>query len=564
MGPTSTDGRSRDDTGSADSSGNDGDTGMSDYADNAGYKANSDYTGYGDHTGSGDYTGSGDDTGSGSRSGDTTAVARPARHRQGFHAVLAGRRRRWLPLGGAIAAVVVILVLLVVVLSGGGGSSAPHVAGTTGPTAAASPQASAGPSGRWVLAADTRPLDGQSVSAAVDVTLNPGTDTLDKIERVKFSLDGNTVVDDREAPFTVHLDAVAGGKHTLTARVRTNTDSAEVTATFTSTGDGSTSATSAPAAAPTAEVPAAVLAQVPTAPAPLRTVPVSTADQLKTALAAAQPGDLIDLADGQYSGHFVASQPANAKAPITVRGSRNAVIDGGSIKEGYGFHLDNADYWRLEGFTIQNGQKGVMTDQTSGAVITGLLVRNVGDEAIHLRNFSTDNFVVGCTVNGTGRKDRGFGEGIYIGTAKSNWEKFSGGKPDNSDRNQIIGNSISGVTAEAVDIKEATTGGVLSNNSFDGSTITGANSADSWVDVKGNNWRIEGNRGVNSPKDGIQTHVLLDGWGTGNIITGNTLDVRGPGYGVSIDKPDRTRNTVSCSNTATAAASGLTNVTCTR
>jgi hypothetical protein len=396
------------------------------------------------------------------------------------------------------------------------------------------------------------------VATGVEVILSPGTDSLGAVERVKFSLDGNTVLDDRDPPFTVHLDAMAAGKHTLTARVRTKTESSEVEAAFTATGEGATATPSAPSAT----VPPAALAAIPSAPDPLRTVPVSTADQLTAALSDAQPGDLIQLADGQYSGHFVANRPATAKTPITVRGSRNAVIDGGSISEGYGFHLDNADYWRLDGFTIQNGQKGVMTDQTNGAVITGLLVRNVGDEGIHLRNFSTDNFVAGCTVSGTGRKERGFGEGIYIGTAKSNWARFSAGKPDNSDRNQIIGNTISGVTAEAVDIKEATTGGVLSNNSFDGSTITGANSADSWVDVKGNNWRIEGNTGVSSPKDGIQTHALVDGWGTGNIITGNKLDVRGPGYGVSIDKPNRTKNIVSCSNTVTAAASGPSNVPC--
>ncbi len=323
----------------------------------------------------------------------------------------------------------------------------------------------------------------------------------------------------------------------------------------------------APAPAVTQTLPAlpaggAGMPVIPSAPAPLRTVRVSTAQQLTAALAAAQPGDLIALADGQYSGHFVADRPATAKAPITVRGSRNAVIDGGSIDSGYSFHLDNADYWRLEGFTIQSGQKGVMTDQTNGAVISGLLVRNVGDEAIHLRNFSTDNFVVGCVVSGTGRKEPGFGEGIYIGTAKSNWEKFSGGKPDNSDRNKIIGNTISGVTAEAVDIKEATTGGVLGNNTFNGSAISGANSADSWVDVKGNNWLIEGNTGVDSPKDGIQTHVIIDGWGTGNIITGNRLDVDGPGFGVSIDKPSNTANIVSCTNIVIAAADGLFNVPC--
>ncbi|SBW19509.1 hypothetical protein FDG2_1419 [Candidatus Protofrankia californiensis] len=120
------------------------------------------------------------------------------------------------------------------------------------------------------------------------------------------------------------------------------------------------------------------------------------------------------------------------------------------------------------------------------------------------------------------------------------------------------------MTAEAVDIKEATSGGVLRNNSFDGATITGANYADSWIDVKGNNWRIEDNTGVNSPQDGIQTHVVVDGWGTGNIITGNRLDVRGPGYGVSIDKPNKTRNIVSCTNTVTAANSGAFNVPCTR
>ncbi len=529
MGPASTDGRARD--------GSDNDTTA---------------------RGAGDSTGTGTGTGT-----ETTVMPRPVRDRQGFHAMMTGRRRLWLPIGGGIAVVVVILLLLFLLLGGGGGSSAP-VAGATGHTPTTGLGPSAGTHDRWVLVADAHPLDGQSVPAGVDVTLSPGTDTLDKVERVKFSLDGNTLLDDRDAPFTLHLDAVAAGKHTLTARVRTNSDTVEVTATFTATGDGSASATPSAAAAPAAVVPPAVLAEIPTAPAPLRTVTVSTADQLTAALAAAQPGDLIQLADGQYTGHFVGNRAANAKAPITVRGSRNAVIDGGSISEGYGFHLDKADYWRLEGFTIQNGQKGVMTDQTHGAVITGLLVRNVGDEGIHLRNFSTDNFVVGCTVNGTGRKERGFGEGIYIGTAKSNWERFSGGKPDNSDRNQIIGNTISGITAEAVDIKEATTGGVLSNNTFDGSTITGANSADSWVDVKGNNWRIEGNIGVNSPKDGIQTHVIIDGWGTGNIITGNKLDVRGPGYGVSIDKPNKTQNIVSCSNTVTAAASGPFNVTCSR
>ncbi|WP_239396444.1 Ig-like domain-containing protein, partial [Frankia sp. CiP3] len=152
--------------------------------------------------------------------------------------MMTGRRRLWLPIGGGIAVVVVILLLLFLLLGGGGGSSAP-VAGATGHTPTTGLGPSAGTHDRWVLVADAHPLDGQSVPAGVDVTLSPGTDTLDKVERVKFSLDGNTLLDDRDAPFTLHLDAVAAGKHTLTARVRTNSDTVEVTATFTATGDGS-------------------------------------------------------------------------------------------------------------------------------------------------------------------------------------------------------------------------------------------------------------------------------------------------------------------------------------
>jgi hypothetical protein len=85
-------------------------------------------------------------------------------------------------------------------------------------------------------------------------------------------------------------------------------------------------------------------------------------------------------------------------------------------------------------------------------VIQGLTVQNIGDEGIHLRSFSSDNLVVGNTVRDTGKRREKFGEGIYIGSATSNWEKYSQGRPDRSDRNVVRGNSISATTAESVDI----------------------------------------------------------------------------------------------------------------
>ena len=288
------------------------------------------------------------------------------------------------------------------------------------------------------------------------------------------------------------------------------------------------------------------------------TVEVGDAAALSAALAGAGPGDVIVLAPGTYVGEFVATVSGTADDPITLCGPRDAVLDGGDWKGDYVFHLDGAQYWRLQGFSVTNGQKGVMADGTVGSTIEGLTVFHIGDEAIHLRKHSTDNRVVGNDVSDTGLRRDKFGEGIYIGTAESNWETITGGEPDNSDRNVIEGNRIHGTTSESIDIKEGTTGGVVRGNTFDGSAIV---AADSWVDVKGNEWVIEGNTGVNSPLDGFQTHEIgTGGWGTRNVFRGNTAEVNGPGFGFSLT-PERD-NVVACDNKVSAAGEGYSNVDC--
>jgi len=290
---------------------------------------------------------------------------------------------------------------------------------------------------------------------------------------------------------------------------------------------------------------------------PDATETVSTADELHSALESASAGDVIVLEHGTYLGNFVATESGTADAPITLCGSAESVLDGGNWKGDYVFHLDGAQYWHLLGFAVTNGQKGVMADTTVGSVIEGLSVFHIGDEAIHLRNFSTDNAVIGNDITDTGLRRPKFGEGVYIGTAESNWCDISNCEPDNSDRNLVADNTIYGTTSESVDIKEGTSGGVLRGNSFDGSSII---DADSWVDVKGNDWLIEGNTGVNSPLDGFQTHEILDGWGTRNVFRDNVATVNGPGFGFSLT-PERD-NVVACSNSASQAGEGFSNVTC--
>lgn len=290
---------------------------------------------------------------------------------------------------------------------------------------------------------------------------------------------------------------------------------------------------------------------------PQATVAVENAAELHAALAAAGPGVVIRLAEGVYTGNFTASGDGTSEQPVTLCGTGASILDGGQLEDGYVFHLNRASHWVLQGFAVRNGQKGVMVDETTHSVLRGLTVSATGDEAIHLRKFSTDNKVLDNSIRDTGLRKAKFGEGVYIGTAESNWCEISSCEADKSDRNEVAGNDISETSAESVDIKEGTSGGVLRDNRFDGSRISGA---DSWVDVKGNGWTIENNSGRNAPVDGFQTHEIVDGWGTGNVFRNNTADVNGPGFGYSL-KPVR-GNVVECSNKALQAGKGLSNEPC--
>lgn len=292
-----------------------------------------------------------------------------------------------------------------------------------------------------------------------------------------------------------------------------------------------------------------------TCPAPTQTV--HTAAELAAALASALPGDTIRLAPGRYAGQFVTTVSGTTEDPIFLCGDTGAVLEGDGPKKGYVFHLNGATHWRLVGFTVRNGQKGVMADGTSGSVIQGLTVEDIGDEGIHLRAFSTGNVVAANTVRRTGLRKEKFGEGIYIGSARSNWCTHSECQPDASDRNVVRGNAISATTAESVDVKEGTTGGAVLENTFDG---TGMVEGDSWVDVKGNDWLVRGNTGRVSPGDGFQTHQILSGWGTGNTFAGNVAAVNGPGFGFSLTPV--AGNTVGCDNRVSGAAKGAANTPC--
>jgi len=339
---------------------------------------------------------------------------------------------------------------------------------------------------------------------------------------------------------------------TRTKSPTTPAETEETSETKDSTKKGKpTSSAPAPASPGTADTAAVTC--------PAGTVSVNDASSLEDALKSAKPGTVIQLADGTYSGHFVGTGSGEQDSPIWLCGGKGAVINGDSIKKGYAVHLKDAEFWRLVGFSIENAQKGVIVDNGTGIMIQGLTVSEIGDEAIHLRAGTTYSVVRDNDVSGTGMRNEKYGEGIYVGSASSNWCTYSACGPDRSNNNAIVDNRIHGTSAESIDIKEGTQDGLIQGNTFDGTG--GLVGADSWVDVKGNGWQIIGNIGANSPVDGFQVHSVVDGWGTRNVFQGNTAEVNGDGFGIHLAPVQD--NTVSCDNKATGAASGMTNTTCT-
>jgi hypothetical protein len=285
-----------------------------------------------------------------------------------------------------------------------------------------------------------------------------------------------------------------------------------------------------------------------------RVVPVASMSGLQSALWAAQPGDRIDMAPGVYVGRLVITdRNGTASSRITLCGPRDAIIDGGSIKSGYAMHLKAVKYWNLVGFTVTDGQKGIILDSSDYNTLSNLLVHSIGMEAVHFRTTSRFNRIEASEIRQTGRFRPEYGEGVYIGSAKSNLVG------DNSDFNQVIANRIGpDVTAEGIDIKEYSSSGIVTDNYFDGVGMSGKNYADSWIDVKGNGYYIARNTGNWTLQDGFQTHNVVNGWGSYNVFDANTLGVYNKGFGILTAK--HSVNIIRCNNIIKAAASGLSNL----
>ncbi len=263
-----------------------------------------------------------------------------------------------------------------------------------------------------------------------------------------------------------------------------------------------------------------------------RTIRVDSTEALRDALAAAQAGDEILLAadtvftwsqTGKKGSLFYSAAEGTAEHPIVLRSEdamRPAVLQGTDPAVGLALYI-TGDYWKISGITVGCAQKGIVLDHASHCVIHACKVENTGSEGIHLRDDSADCIVSDCIVTRTGQVTPGYGEAIYIGSAKS-----TTGYGYDCSRNLITGCTLGPeVTAELVDIKEYTTDNVIAYCTMDGADIKGEVSATSLVNAKGNRARIHHNacyrNGNAIVRNAFEVHCQVEGWGEENTFSKN-------------------------------------------
>ena len=260
---------------------------------------------------------------------------------------------------------------------------------------------------------------------------------------------------------------------------------------------------------------------------------VTNTEELKSALENAEAGDEIILASGEYvyegstsKGYMFKSYgEGTEQAPIIIRSENPeepAVLMGNSTSSNIVF-TTFGDWWEIRDIKFTNAQKGIMIENSNNTKVIGCEIYNIGSEGIHFRDNSSYGLADDCYVHDTGVVSPGYGEAIYVGSAKST-KGYGFDCHYNTIRNCRLGPNVA---AEHVDVKEYTIGTVIENCTFDGTGMSGENSSKSFINVKGNDCIIRNNIGYRNGCTAIQrafeSNDVLEGWGQNTFVYGNKV-----------------------------------------
>lgn len=219
----------------------------------------------------------------------------------------------------------------------------------------------------------------------------------------------------------------------------------------------------------------------------------NSTEDILLALSKVKAGDEIIINSGVYVGkslkkgaYYYSNSNGTENSPIVIKKKEKAGVvklKGFDVNRGAILRI-SGNHWVIDGLDLSVGQKGLVFDKANNNKVINCRIYKIGNEAIHIRDGSNHTIIDSCKIFDTGNLNAGFGEGIYIGTDRKAWKKYNP-----SCNNTIVQNCEIGpnVRAEAIDIKEGTQESIIQNNLFNGLGISGHNSANSFISVKGVN-----------------------------------------------------------------------------
>ena len=274
-------------------------------------------------------------------------------------------------------------------------------------------------------------------------------------------------------------------------------------------------------------------------------VNVSTTTELTSATLKAKAGDTIWVASGKYElpssncqndkfvnetgrdcGRIWLGADGTKNNPIVLAGSDPAnppEIYGTAVNSNYGIHV-TGNYVILKNLKIHTFSKGVVFDNSVGALMEDCEVYHTGTELVHVRDSSQQVTLNRNFIHGSGFDVAQYGEGIYVGTYYKGWassqqsDKNAGFWGESASQHRYSGydwrvndtkitcNIVKATTAENIDVKEGTVRGVVQGNMFIGDSTNydgQVDHDDANIDMKGASWTVTGNYFYNSLKQGL-------------------------------------------------------------
>jgi len=192
--------------------------------------------------------------------------------------------------------------------------------------------------------------------------------------------------------------------------------------------------------------------------------------RVQAAFDAARPGDTIAVHEGTYAEHLT-TRAGDAAVPITVSGDEGAVITGKDTSDGRLVQIGHPG-WVLNRLHLTRADILVyLIARADGFTLADSVLEESGGEAVRVKYGSLGVQVVHNLIRRTGRQnfsDTGWvdqssqnGEGVYVGCSP---KQLPTGQLVDHCEILIEGNAFEFIGSEAVNIKEGSTGKIVTND----------------------------------------------------------------------------------------------------